>query len=530
MSTSICSQSLGLKNPLLTLGWMRLVAAGGLLVLIGVSVAVAMSSGFAGVVQGLVVFRCCLAFGFAVHLAISGLRAVLAYVPQGDVPGPLKDGATAGRELLEKRLIVGTYDPPQSLMGLLIYRLSPRFTLLTPPHRRAAQGIESRLVWLVVSWGAAGVVGWPALWLSVIVLSELASRWLAISQANSEKPSTSGVREVREHLGDKGDPVGLFHDLRHVFERFRWDEYPNRCLSETPPHVAEQIRDARLTAETYLETQPRPIDNAGQDGLILGVAAVWLTLLSWGLLLLTPLAANFGAGALAAIGSGFIGVAAAVRTFRIAYGCYAAMRFESDLYLLRMRGTYNTTRVGSQLQRTSFQSDIYLDVYSARLVSELAPEGKDLLLDWRVDSLLHSPRLIVTVQEQETHAVRVAELLQSARDYQDQASSARPTDLASAEYAQHLARLQAESYLAAQAMTHGQIQAQVNPVALPNPISPIALPNPNPPRGTAGAAPVASLPVRIVPAAVPKGPPNAGGASAKNRPSLPPLPPPKRKQ
>lgn len=44
--------------------------------------------------------------------------------------------------------------------------------------------------------------------------------------------------------------------------------------------------------------------------------------------------------------------------------------FCSELYWVRVAGSYNTTRVGSRDQRTSFQSDLHLQLHTASVISE----------------------------------------------------------------------------------------------------------------------------------------------------------------
>ena len=541
MSTSVSSSSLGLKSPLRPLGMARLAAAGCVLVLVAVSSVIDLAQ---PVERSVVFARCGMGLLFALTLAASGLRTLLAFVPQGDVPGSLRQGAAGARTLLEKKSITGTYDQPTSLMGLLIYRLVPRFAFLTPPHRQTIQGIGIRLLLLIASVVAAGFVSGAALWLTLIVATELGARWAAVIVAHPEQPATTGVRELRDHLGDKGDPVGLFHHLRHCCEKFRVGDFPNRQLAESPPHVAEQVRDARIEGEYFLETQPLPMSASGWDGIVLATAAVILAVLGSGLLLLTPLVGTITLAGVAAMASGVIGVLASATCFRLAYVCLCSLRFQSDLFLIRMRGTYNTTRVGSQFQRTSFQSDVYLDVYSARIVSELAPSSGS---GWQIADVLKSSRLIVTVQDDELPASRMSELVHSAWTYQDQASSARPTDLSSPEYSQHLMRLHAESMIAAQAGTQGQLLAHSaatvaltgTGLALPSMVPallvqtpvPTAIPaRPAPSSGVVGSAQprrtAGGPPLPAVPPASP--PPRPASNPPPGRLVLPP-PPPKKK-
>lgn len=525
MSIAVSSSSLNLKNPLRPLGWARLVAAGGIACVVAISIGIAFVQSSSDSTRMVVIGRSALGIFFALSLAASGLRTLLAIVPQGDVPGPLKQGPTGATNLLEKKLIAGTYDQPRSLIGLMIYHMVPRFAFLTPPHRQVLHGIGIRLFWLTFSVAAAFFVGPATHWWTMILLTELMARWIAVVVAHPEQPATTGIRERRDHLGDKGDPAGLYHHLRHVCERFRAGDFPNRCLSDKAPHVSEQVRDARIEGEYFVETQPVPVDAPGKDGMVLAVAGVVLSLLGSGLLLLTPLAASLTAGSVVAMGSGAIGMAAAAASFRLAFICLAAMRFQSDLFLMRVRGTYNTTRVGAQYQRTSFQSDVYLDLFSARMISELAPGRGHLAAIGQLSDVLRSSRLVVTVLDEELLGGRMSELVHSAWNYQDQASSARPTDLTSQDYAQHLARLQAESFAAAQGAIQGHLtgQATAQPV-LPSTNSHNALPAPA--AGTMRpSVPLIPNPVSKPPVSPPPAVPSRP-AVAPIKQSLPPPPPP----
>lgn len=376
----------------------------------------------------------------------------LNWIIDADVPGPLRHSPRSVVDLLSQRVIHGTYVRPAGIVGLVLHKFLPRVTYLSPGLRSPSIGMGTAAVGVILGCMAAAATP-VALLLAVPFLIEIAARTVAIWRASAGLPTAEGVAEHLQHLGDKGDPVGLYQHVRRTLEGFRDNPVAHRYLVDRSPNIAELVQDARVELEILVETQPEPAaagPRVNQVGMVLDLAAAGVAVLGW-ICLAAAASAAVSEGSANWIWAPYVAGGAAQlvgwRLLGAAKRVHNTFWFSSEIYWIRVDGSYNTTRVGSRDQRTSFQSDLHLRLHTATIITESSlGDG-----DGRTDGILHSPRWIITTEPPTRLQPRSESLLSKLHNYQDLGGQARTTNLSSPEYHQHVQRLQLETMVVEQA-------------------------------------------------------------------------------
>ncbi len=498
-------------------------------VLVGCGLALGGSSTPAKVVG---ICACVLALGHGFAAAWLWLNWII----DADVPGPLRHSPRSVVDLLAQRVIHGTYVRPAGIVGLVLHKFLPRVTYLSPGLRSPSIGMGTAAVGVILGCVAAGATP-VAVLPAVPFLIEIVARMVAIWRASAGLPTADGVAEYLQHLGDKGDPVGLHQHVRRTLEGFRDSPVAHRYLVDRSPNVAELVQDARVELEVLMETQPEPAaagPRVDEVGMVLDLAGAGVAILGW-ICLAAAASAAVGEGSANWIWAPYVAGGAAQlvgwRLLGAAKRVHNTFWFSSEVYWIRVDGSYNTTRVGSRDQRTSFQSDLHLRLHTATIITESSLGDSD----GRPEGVLHSPRWIITTEPPTRLQPRSESLLSKLHNYQDLGGQARTTNLSSPEYQQHVQRLQLETMVVEQARALvwqaavpglGGLASGSQHPGLPQVASP-ALPAPASPATMIPAGKPAVMPAaRTLPAPIPAPPAVRASVPPPPRTPLKPATPP----
>jgi hypothetical protein len=516
----VSANTLGLENPQKPLGYSQLALSGGVLLLAIVRAVFLLRTPVSSgdfeipyvVGWGAVIGAAIAGLG---HLAV-GIRALLTFVVQAGAPAELNRARATVSQLLSDRTIVDTYERPRSVFQLLLFRLAPRFIYLTPGFRRLVPGLGGGIFVLLLVLLASpllfAVAGPATTWLLVVLTIASASRLAALSCATPSIPDASFVAEQHHHLTKAGDPHGLFQQAYHAIEKFREGTFRNRTLRKELPRFGTNSQDNQVEGELLIETQPMPLrspESSPRSALLLEASAVALGMLAWGLLLFSSMVTDLSTRAsIMTYLAGGLGLLACWRHFELASGIRNTFLFRSDLYWLRIEGSYTVTKLGPTggggtitSERESFMSDLRVVLYGSRIVSECTVPYGSLPKPQDASGLegeiaLCSPRLIVTTCSGEDFRSRLYAVLRTLEDYRDTGGQLRAPD-----FDENLAQV-----LNLNAQIH-QMQANAQAQAL----------------AAHGLAPRVIGPPQTSPTALP-GPPSPGkspGAAASSKPPLP---------
>lgn len=443
----VSSRQLHLDNPLRS--WGGTVLLLGLIVLAeAVVVAIWLVPGLEPSETRSVGVALAVAAGLAgLGLMVVGIRACVLFVVPADAPAPIGRALDVLPELLDRHSITETYREPGFLQAIL-NGVRPRFTYLTRPQLLLLDGLVHRLwqlplpalllllpqepntPWLVVAW------------LGIMTLA-LGFHLTAVLFSGADVPHC----DVAERTGRTvvaGNPVDLFHHLLTVVGDLREGKFPNRTWKNRPPDVGARAVNNHCDAELLLETQPMPVATGGRlAARVLDVGGFVLGVVGWAILLLSSALPGRQESAVAAMG-GLSAVLLSWRFLTHAHRLHGTFRFRSDLFCVRLRGSYGVAEVGLGngdggrffSRSTRIQSDLHWTVQATRLLTECSPP--EWLAGWRrrrrarrlgevyvannsLDrTALGAPRYLVEAREDELEFLdRLERLLKSLHDYRD---------------------------------------------------------------------------------------------------------------
>lgn len=457
------------------------------------------------------------------QLLFDGLRARLVLILPAPVPADLAGGrAVVEQVLFHKALPFSNREPGP--FELLVQSLLHGSRDLPPPARHLIESLLHR-AWplplavallIVVAMHALGPLVLPLV-LLVMVLVALGAQLGAIIRLPSWQPRLEVSEAKVGPIDDVGSPEAMHHANEAATRDVEAAGFPNRLIQDrydVGPESAGSVRG--FDANLVFETQPLPVgagERTVQSGRFLTVAAIPLTLLGWGMMFVLPVFGTFSAEALALI-TGVSGVLLGEHLLRLAQRLQLSFQFASDVYWIRLHGTYSESTIGLHhgggkfgTQKQAVQSQIFLELRATRLLSEcscFSANGQLAVAPGRragTVAVLSGPRYpIAALARDELFLARLRSLLQRITSFSDQ-SRRLATPLLTGD----LQQLVALDVQVAQA----QNKPILLPVAVPAPKLPAA-PPPSPPGGILAAP---TLPTGPRPAGCPQ-----CGASAPGPP------------
>lgn len=467
--------------------------------------------------------------GYAARRIYVGLRLIVHGFVDALGPGPISRADHTIAELLEHKRI-WTYGRPQGLVAELLHQLTPGLNYLTPPFQALRDGSVHQITIAVLAFLAllaTPYLGWATVPLLLVATVALAIRMtairLAVGYLSGDQPAVE-VYDGKEHLTEAGNPIDFFNSLCVATESLQERGYRNRVLFQKPPAVGSNATTNRCEADLVLETQPVPLTDqrsTSRTVLLLDIGGAALECLGVAILLaMLPGYTTFSTAFLLFMAA-LVAWDAGTRFRLLAQGLLCTFRFRSDLFWLRIEGSYvvNEVAVGGGLngfvstKGQAFRSDLFVKVYGTRIISECGPPLRGFFARlWGNPSaaeavLQYAPRYVLSAHLDPDYQDRLRWLLGQLRTYRDQSENLRAPNLDSQRMSQlvsqNLSVAQMLGAATAQGTVMGQHQATQlisgNPV--PQPVLATVVQAPLPPGGLPAPVPVPVPP--IVPATSP---------------------------
>lgn len=355
----------------------------------------------------------------ALSCFLRGLKAMLTLFIPVKVPQDLYLGAptqpdrsTVGAKTvyqdLFKHRTISTYRALPGFVARVAQLVSSRLRYATPPmHRpiRAFLGVKAIILTLLLCLPAIlslppirpafeDMLGDPELakhitatsvpWLLLcVVLGGRVIRFLVLLAMMPAAPRVE-VEERRVHMENTGNPVNFFNHASEAVEDERVADFPNRMYKTARPDIGTaRVGETRQFRGFMLyETQPWPMKTGGALACVLaGMGGALMGAVGLAALVLMPVNPLVKATvydiALWMLG-GLVACVVAGRLMAEARSLQLVYRFRSAFMLMDFNGTYTTSQIGlgdgrgGQLhaRRSAMQSDTYLTLYAASLVTE----------------------------------------------------------------------------------------------------------------------------------------------------------------
>lgn len=388
------------------------------------------------------------AVGFAVHL-YAGLNALAFFSEEANAPSDILNGEKSVRELLIGSSVGSTYPVPHGLARLIAGPL-PRLGYVTPADSRPAKGVYALIIGLalapllfllpcdVSAVSVSAVVAVIAI-ASIIRLSAvfMSAPDIAGSHQEIQEDMARGVLDKRTHLTKAGDPSGLYDAVRDLLV----DEYCVEKRLREP--LIEQRRkvgansednqvDANLVVETHM-TLATPEWSGRGNALVLTVGAVILGLVVWALWLFGHRIAGEFSSRLVFLGAALVGGYLYFRLIGLAFSAFNTFRFESDLYWVETKGSWQRTHLGFggsfdsvKSEREGISSDLRIKLWGTRVVSECCPPSDRVFGHHSGGGALRAPRRLITTVDDSSFTDRFNDLLDMIEDYRDQSGNLTP--------------------------------------------------------------------------------------------------------
>jgi hypothetical protein len=358
----------------------------------------AVGAGLAGIAA---VVALIFAFRYIFHGMFLGLTW---HVPSG-APGPLADFPRTLGQLFTHRTI-DTYPLPVGWHALLA-NMVPSLRYLTPAQRElvgtfgrrvagavAAVLIVAALVWALAALGALPPTGVWGTWVAAIGAVAgfaLIAHAAAAFAATRRVPHVDVAEEPALRMDNTGNPLDVYNDLTAGLLEIREGTFPNRVPVNVPPAVTRTRKGETdsFAGEVWVETQPMPVARGypAEAGILMtaGAAlraagfAVLLWPASWG--------GGSGAGTewqwvlgglVVALLVGWWSFRAGGRLLKWGLTLHGLFRFASDVFHVRIYGTYTASETGlgdgrggtMYGSRVQIQSNMHARVIGSRVITE----------------------------------------------------------------------------------------------------------------------------------------------------------------
>ncbi len=396
-------------------------------------------------------------------------------------PGPLQNKENEVWELLKSKIIT-TYDyPKDNPIALLLHRLSPELTYLTPPYVALRDGTMYQFIWVVVGFialFALPYLGFSVIFLLLTCLGALAIRMIALKSAVGElqgfQPPVD-VFEMEEHLVQAGNPIDLFLHSKTYFEKFRNKQFQNRILHEKNSGIGINAHSNSFQASLLLETQPTPLDDlrdTSRSIFILDTGGVALKCVGIAMLLWAIPFRMETITCLIMIFSAFLAFLAGANFRGLAQALACTFRFHSDLFLLTFEGSYmlNEVSIGSAMESFTsakgqvMKSNIIAKIYAGRIISECGIPTNSYRTGIIGNSkearnvLENSPWYILSSHLDEAMKDRLSGLINFLRNFQDHSEEIRTPSMST----EAVKNLVSQNLTMAQLMESAKAQGKIN--------------------------------------------------------------------
>lgn len=529
----VSTNTLQIQNPLAALAAI-LLGLSGTLTLLGL-IALLISFKYKENLPGQIVSWVALGAAsiYATFLFFDGLRARLGLNVPVPVPGPLGQSDRTLATILHHKAIPQPIKEPGNL-HLLVQTIFPHCRALTPARHALVDALIHRFWPLLPAIGLIVLdavmewpIGWPIVILLLMVFAFVAHLAAVALLPADEQYATTAEAKIGP-LTDAGHPDPLYHHNQSVLRHAEDSGFPNRILRDD--YDASRNQGLRnFEAHIVFETQPMSLEadhRADTSARVLQGGAVLVGLFGWGLLFFLFTINDPAYLVLAAL-TGLTGVVLCEVLLRRAQRLLCCFRFRSDVFWIKLHGTFAESTVamhpsGASSFSTSkqvAQSEIYLELRGARLITECScvpVMGQAGIKGWRASAtaVLRAARYpLRAIGHDEEFLARLRTLLQRMCSYSDQGRRLAVPDLTQRDLQDLIAvnismgRSQAPPVLPVPVVTAGLPQAHVP--SLPAP-PPVALPAPQ-------QAPQRHVAARPAPPPPPAPPPQR-----------PPAPPPQR--
>ena len=392
-----------------------------------------------------------------------GLRGVLAFFVPVGVPRGIEDAANIVSDFFVNR-VIRTYTEPPGIIRKMIHYVSPRFTYATPPQKGLFKAFLSKRMWLVwpllvgllsaprlitaqyaekipagYGWIPVGQ-SWPLPWpLALVVAGYLAILLFSILASIPRVPRVE-VFESREHFESTGNPSNFFNHLQRVFDSMRRGHFPNRRLLMSEPALGRfsQGETSGFEARFIVETQPTPVNRGfAVNAILLDIGGAALICIGFTFLIGIavfpdkPQAQDLIVAIFRFLG-GLLSIRCGAACFALGRQLHGVFRFQSDIFSVRLKGTFTASRIGigdgrgGQLhsERICVQSDTDSHIYAGRLITEcFSANGQHAL---------ETDRYLVDSVHNEPFQNVIAHLRQSMSTYDDSGSRLAGVDATAA--------------------------------------------------------------------------------------------------
>ncbi len=245
----------------------------------------------------------------------------------------------------------------------------------------------------ITPWLEKCIAPWP---LAGLILAGVLIAIVAIRAAGRHHKLIE-VSNDRVHNASSGDPTSYFYSVLDLLEDATQSDYRNKAYLVNEPQIGRTSAGEtnRYEASFCVESYPRNIEvPVRRPAIVLIAGAIAIEAVGLGYLLMSPiLLPAFIFNAFAALVFAFVARGLAKLFWQAATWLAFTYRFESEVFLAHLKGTYGSALVMSDPnaamsgRRSMLDSETRAEVWSARLITETVVTPRNVSPRYLVDAV-----------------------------------------------------------------------------------------------------------------------------------------------